>query len=233
VTDVSQWGLLNDLWRYDPAADLWTWITGSDEFDQPGVYGTKGVADTQNVPGARTHAVSWIDLEGNLWLFGGSAPGWVFLNDLWKYDLGAGEWTWVSGSDSPGRPGVYGTKGIADPANVPGARTQAMPFRDPEGHLWLFGGAGYDSTGQNTVLNDLWMFDPVDGAWSWASGSRLGFEYSICGTKGETDPMNVPGARYHGVSWVDPLGGFWLFGGYGNGSNSSLRYLSDLWKGIR
>jgi hypothetical protein len=36
-----------------------------------GVYGTKGVAASSNVPSARTSAISWIDSSNNLWLFGG------------------------------------------------------------------------------------------------------------------------------------------------------------------
>ena len=48
-----------------------------------------------------------------------------------------------------------------------------------------------------------------------------------------TDPSNIPGARYGNVSWVDPLGNFWLFGGYGNNNYPyTLRFLSDLWKGL-
>jgi hypothetical protein len=32
-----------------------------------------------------------------------------------------------------------------------------VPFGDPGGRLWFFGGAGYDSAGDNTVLDDLWQ----------------------------------------------------------------------------
>ena len=231
----SGWGgLLNDLWRYDPTEDAWTWVSGSDTFDQPGVFGTRGVPDPGNVPGARTRAVSWIDLEGNLWLFGGSWPGWLHGNDLWKFEPATGLWTWVSGSDTPSQPGVYGTIGVPEAANVPGGRTLAVPFRDPGGLLWLFGGAGHDATGYNTFLNDLWKFDPATGRWTWVSGSPLGNQAGVYGTKGEPDPSNVLGARYYSVSWVDPLGNFWLFGGFGNNIYpNTLRLLSDLWQARR
>ena len=33
---------LNDLWRYDPDNDMWTWMSGSDIAEQSGTYGTKG-----------------------------------------------------------------------------------------------------------------------------------------------------------------------------------------------
>ncbi len=46
-------GYLNDLWRYDPATNQWTWMSGANTIDQVGVYGTKGVPAAANVPGAR------------------------------------------------------------------------------------------------------------------------------------------------------------------------------------
>jgi len=220
-------GMLNDLWKYDPSGGTWTWISGSDMIDQPGVYGTKGVADPDNMPGAKFRAASWVDPSGKLWLFGGGGPGYDHFNDLWKFDPATYEWTWVSGSDLAGQAGVYGTKGLADPLNVPGGRGLALSFRDPGGKLWLFGGAGYDATGDNTLLNDLWMFDPATCQWTWVAGSELGFQAGIYGIKGEGDPANMPGARFYGVSWVDAASSFWLFGGWYNG------FLSDLWRGVR
>lgn len=62
-------GYLNDLWKFDGTD--WIWISGSNETNQYGYYGMKGVADPQNVPGAREHAYSWIDSKNNLYLFGG------------------------------------------------------------------------------------------------------------------------------------------------------------------
>ena len=62
-------GELNDLWKFD--GKYWTWISGSNDTDQDGNYGQKGVAAATNIPGARVGAVSWIDIINNLWLFGG------------------------------------------------------------------------------------------------------------------------------------------------------------------
>jgi len=46
------------------------------------------VTDPINVPGARYGSFSWIDVSGELWLFGGSgydaSGSWNDLNDLWK-----------------------------------------------------------------------------------------------------------------------------------------------------
>ena len=71
MATVAVLGHLNDLWRYDPETNQWTWVSGSNTRNQVGVYGTKGVPDAANVPGARSDSISWTDSTGNLWLFGG------------------------------------------------------------------------------------------------------------------------------------------------------------------
>ena len=48
-------------------------MSGANTTGQVGVYGTKGVPDAANVPGAREESISWTDSHGNLWLFGGMA----------------------------------------------------------------------------------------------------------------------------------------------------------------
>jgi N-acetylneuraminic acid mutarotase len=221
-------GNLNDLWKFDGTS--WTWISGSNVIIQPGVYGTRGVAAPANVPGARAQAASWIDSSGSLWLFGGSgydsAGDQGSLNDLWKFD--GTEWTWISGSDVTYQPGFYGTKGEADPANVPGARSQAASWIDSSGNLWLFGGYGRDSAGVSGELNDLWKFDGT--SWTWISGSDIRLEPGIYGAKGEADPANIPGARAHAASWIDSSGNLWLFGGSGYDSAGDFGSLNDLWK---
>lgn len=54
-----------------------------------GVYGTVGVPSAANMPGSRHGAVSWVDQNGNFWLFGGNAldaTGNIGLpNDMWVY----------------------------------------------------------------------------------------------------------------------------------------------------
>ena len=59
-----------------------------------------------------------------------------------------------------GNSGVYGTQGTVAYTNVPGAREYAVSWRDASGNLWLFGGCGYDSTGTEGTLNDLWEYQP-------------------------------------------------------------------------
>ncbi|NTV80649.1 MAG: hypothetical protein HGA24_04410 [Candidatus Aminicenantes bacterium] len=43
-------------------------------------------------------------------------------------------------------------------------------------------------------------------------------------------PSNTPGSRYTTVSWRDPQGQFWLFGGIGFNSAGYESDLNDLWR---
>ena len=54
----------------------WTWMGGSNTTNQPGVYGKKGNASVENIPGARYGAVGWYDSSREeFWLFGGYGYG--------------------------------------------------------------------------------------------------------------------------------------------------------------
>ncbi|MCU1300079.1 MAG: hypothetical protein JWQ87_363 [Candidatus Sulfotelmatobacter sp.] len=145
-------GDLSDVWAY--SAGQWKWMGGSDLAAQPGVYGTQGTAAAANFPGARNSAVGISDAAGNFWLFGGlglgstTTPGQ--LSDLWKYGA-AGQWTWMSGPSIPDQPGIYGTLGVSDPNNIPGARIGSSGWSDAAGNLWIFGGS--------TKYNDLWKYE--------------------------------------------------------------------------
>jgi hypothetical protein len=218
--------LLNDLWKFD--GTNWTWVSGDSTVNKPGGYGTKGIAAGTNKPGARYGSISWTDSTGNLWLFGGHGydryGGIGYLDDLWKFD--SANWTWVSGGDSiQNEPGVYGTKGVANETNKPGARSGSISWTDSTDNLWLFGGYGYDRYGGIGYLNDLWKFDGAN--WTWISGDSTVNKPGAYGTKGVAASSNKPGGRHGGISWIDSTDNLWLFGGYGTGFFGGL---NDLWK---
>lgn len=232
---VGGTGALNDLWKFNPTTGQWTWVAGSDAINQAGIYGTKGTPTTTTTPGARMHAVSWIDSTNTLWLFGGegydsAGAGLLYLNDLWKLNIGTGQWTWVSGNNVAGQAGVYGTKGTADSANVPGGRTGAAAWIDNANTLWLFGGFGFGSASSGSGhLNDLWKFNPATGQWTWVAGSNAANQAGTYGTKGSAAADNVPGARQTAAAWIDNSNTLWLFAGNGYASVGTGN-LNDLWK---
>ena len=221
-------GPLNDLWRY--SAGEWTWMGGSDLAVQKGTYGTLGSPAASNIPGGENSTVTWTDWSGNVWLFGGqgydSAGTFGDLNDLWKYS--GGEWTWMGGSNVANQAGTYGTLGTAAATNIPGARALSVTWTDASGNVWLFGGNGYDSAGTTGELNDLWKYS--NGEWTWMGGSNVANQKGIYGTLGTAAASNIPGARDSAVTWTDPSGNVWLFGGFGDDSAGTLGELNDLWK---
>src|ERR1022692_4416583 len=179
TNDTINW--YNDLWKFDPSLGTygeWTWMSGSSSTSyQSGVYGTLGTPATGNVPGGRLYASSWIDNNGNLWLFGGSggdaetAGGW--FNDLWVFDPSTNLWAWMGGVSGIGsnkwlsgegyiygQPGFYGTVDVPEPSNDPGARQTTTTWTDNSGNLWLFGGEGFDGNGNFSFLNDMWVYPP-------------------------------------------------------------------------
>ena len=134
------------------------------------------VSTTGALPGSRWGASGWTDAGGNLWLFGGwgldstGTNGNGALNDLWVYTPNStagqpGTWTWIKGSNTGAANGLYGslTRPYLTFVNwTPGGRSNATHWVDGNGQLWLFGGAGYDSTSTsgNGYLNDMWRYLP-------------------------------------------------------------------------
>ncbi len=221
---TSRGGDLDDLWKY--SAGEWTWMSGSSISNEPPQFGTLGVGGSGNVPGARSSAATWVDATGSLWLFGGNANGLGLTNDLWRYS--AGNWTWMGGSNLGDQAGVYGTLGIAASGSFPGARQVPMCWTDTSGNFWLFGGSGYDSTGAQGSLNDLWKYNA--GEWTWMGGSNTVNAQGTYGAQGMAAIGNIPGARSIGASWIDASGDLWLFGGFGYDSTGAEDALNDLWK---
>lgn len=222
---------MNDLWKYSKGE--WTWMGGSKAGGQHGVYGTMGIADPSNMPGGRSDSIIWLDRSGKLWLFGGigydqSSPYNGELNDLWEYS--DGEWTWMAGDKVEQQAGNYGAEGVASPMNLPSARVGAYGWIDATGNLWVFGGAGIDSTGAGTILNDLWEYSPSSGEWTWVSGSDVGNKPGVYGTKGLVAATNMPGGRQYGIAWADAEGNAWIFGGNGLDATGGAGGLNDLWE---
>jgi N-acetylneuraminic acid mutarotase len=187
----GNFGLLNDLWEFQPSSQEWTWISGSSTLPascagsttlpcgQPGVYGSSGSAAAGNIPGGRLLASYWSDRSGNFWLFGGEGfdtnQNLGELNDLWEFNHTTNQWTWIGGGSTVGgnggQPGGYGTLGSAAAANIPGGRDSATNWTDKSGQLWIYGGEGFDGQGNYGQLNDLWEFDPITSEWTWTGGS--------------------------------------------------------------
>ncbi len=218
------------LWKYDPLVNEWTWMKGPTVTNAPGVYGTQGVSNPANYPGARTNgACTWVDASGNLWLFGGNgydAAGVAGqLNDLWKYTISSNEWTWMKGPNTANDPGFFGTQGVSNIANLPPSRKEtSCAWTDNAGDLWLYGGA--DAIAR---WGDLWKYTISSNEWTWMKGSNTTNPPAVYGTLGVANPANTPGGRWVYASWKDLAGNLWLSSG-NTGSVTFILAVNDLWK---
>jgi hypothetical protein len=206
---------------------------------QPGVYvAVPALPYPTPTPGGRVGAATWTDGSGNLWLFGGKTPGAHFLNDLWEYNTSAfnganlnpylyttalGQWNFIAGADVVDQQGTYSGAGA-----VPGARVNSVSLQDSAGNFWLFGGYGFDGSGNIGYLNDLWEY--TAGKWVFVSGSALANQNGVYGTQGTASATNIPGGRHEAVGWIDASGNIWIFGGEGEDSVGTANgILNDLW----
>lgn len=257
-------GFSNQLWKYVPGSctsgqpcGTWTFVKGTDPLADAGAsgslstYTTRGIGNSTNTPSSRYGSHTWVDSDGNLWLFGGLGydsldnQNLYDLNDLWVYSPSLNEWTYVSGNVTESvTPTVSsaGTIGLTVSSNYPSERDQGYAWNDGNGNFWLFGGEtandipGYQDPIQGFILlNDLWQYTPnrchtisshnncQPGNWTWMSGTQLKNQLGIYGTEGKSSSSNIPGCRFAGNgTWVDSRGSLWMFGGYG--SDSAYRH---------
>ncbi|MBP6730960.1 MAG: T9SS type A sorting domain-containing protein [Chitinophagales bacterium] len=217
----------NDLWRYNIATDEWTWMKGADTSNQSSIYGTKGIAASNNVPGARIAYASWTDANGNFWLFGGYRHYPAYNNnDMWRYEPASNNWTWISGTNVPNSIGNYGPFCTSSVNYVPTGRFETRArWKDACGNFWLYGGAM--STSLNPSYFDLWTFNPTTFMWTRLKGSNTTNASPNYGIQGVGANSSTPGARSGACGWQSNNGDLYLFGG---SSYLIHNHFNDLWK---
>lgn len=199
-------GFYNDLWRFNIASGNWAWISGDTVQNKIAVFGTLGIPAATNKPGARAYGNGWIDSNNQLWLTGGQGYNLVsntFTNDLWKYNIAADQWTWVSGAQSIPLP-HFGTMGVSAPTNTPGGRYSGISWMAPGDKMWLFGGQALGTNG-NFFMNDLWKFEPILCA--TATISLQPANSSVCA--GANASFVIAASNVISYQWQENTGATW------------------------
>lgn len=205
----------------------WAWEGGLQTGSAPANYGTINVSSVSNYPGSLGYGISWVDNNGDFWLFGGKPnSNGDLTNAAWVYSRSTKQWTWMSGESTLNSLGNYGTQGVTASSNSPRARWLFTGQFDKKNNvLWVFGGAVKSSN--TSYLNDLWKYDLTTKQWTWMSGESVANNsVGNFGSKGVSSASNTPPALTGGSSWLDSSGNFWIYGG----ANSSWGYYSALWK---
>lgn len=213
----------------------WAWVNGSNQINPLPVFGAQGIAAPSNSPGGRGFACSCFNAAtGTFWLFGGwSTPvpnnnSSYYSQDLWKYELATGQWTWMKGPSTVNTAGIYGTLGVPAAANNPGSRISGVMWVDNAGDLWLFGGFGYIGSSLGS-FNDLWKYDVSTNEWTWMKGSNALNSIGNYGVQGIPALGNNPPARHGAKGFKDSQGNLCLFGGSSQYPNSILGR-NDIWR---
>lgn len=183
----------SDLWQYNPVINQWALVDGTLNTFEPAVYGVQGVPSPSSIPSNARHGhPAWKDNNGNLWLYGIN-----FSDDLWKFDISTNMWIWVKGSGGGFGTPVYGTQGVPDISNSPGALDEIdCNWTDNTGNLWLY-------THEDGVL---WKYTIGNNMWTWVKGTiGSGANY---GTIGQLGAGNEPGL-FAGSPMVGTLFTMW------------------------
>jgi gliding motility-associated-like protein len=208
------------LWKFDPQLNQWAWVEGTPASSfVPPVYGIQDVSSPLNTPGSRNVYCSWKSSIDELYFYGnGDFSGAVAGTycDLWKYNIGTGEWTWMSGLA-----GAQYPMPVQAPVSICVPSATDFPVRGMEQHLEaeqrgcdLF----YTYGGNNT----LFRYNAATDEWTLLYDDPLG---TVVLGNFQTPSSNVrPGYHAGGVAWVDNSGNFWLYGGLATGSDELFRF---------
>jgi gliding motility-associated-like protein len=218
----------NDLWKYNPITNNWTWIRGDDlSGTATGNYGVLGVPSPLNDPPNLGYGANcWTDATGDLWLFGGySTNNNITGDNIWRYNIASNQWTWMGGTGiGAGVNSIYGSLGVENSINTPGARYECKSGWVFNNRLWLFGGMDNNFN----TKNDIWSYNISNNLWAWQGGSQSTNFIGNFGTLGIVAPTNEPPARASYTKWQD-ANNFYLFAGITNFGMDSLG-LNDIWK---
>lgn len=187
---------LHDLWYFSTTSNAWTKVH-------------KDVS-----PKARAFAASWVDINGDAWIYGGQSRGSV-LSDLWQFKNNAWTLKYRNGTSESNQNAVFPVIGGH---GFPGSVHSAAAWTYGNG-LFMFGGKTV-ADGKPGLSNNVWKFDIASNTWQYIAGTASLSAGSLSG----------PGARYSTVASIDKSGKVAVFGGSGYDSPvASAHVLGDTW----
>ncbi|MCA6364357.1 MAG: gliding motility-associated C-terminal domain-containing protein [Bacteroidetes bacterium] len=215
----------SDMWKYDPATNWWTCMSGNGTPNVPANFGTQQVPATTNTPGGRGTFSSWKDAQGRFWLYGGLAFPIFTMSDMWMYDPVTNLWTWMAGANFPDPPSTFQTQCQFTSAYPQGRYESRACWTDECGYFWSWGGLSLAGE-----LEDLWVFDPLTNQFNWISGTLALSQPGNYGILQVPAATNYPQSAGGSASFQDLAGNLWMFGGgmnLGNTTNALWRYQRD------
>jgi len=164
-------------------------------------------------------------------------------------DCAHNDWTWIDGTktaayDTKPQYGSFPTTApttIPNPfTNTPGNRLGGAGWTDKNGNLWLFGGEGFELSGNTSpsnyagVMSDMWVCEMIGGDFcQWqlvggydptVSGKTTVGALIIAAAQSGVGYGSVPFPRWGAATWTDASGNFLMFGG-----NDGGQLVNDFW----
>lgn len=201
----------------------WTWMKGSNT-NMTAVYGVQGVPAAANTPPNPDGAAEWVDLNGNLWFYGGEWVNSTLVNpiahvqDLWMYNISTNMWTWINGPGTSGNGNpIYGVVGSYGATTIPRGTwsyshcCKNITWTDLNGDLWM---TMYDiGQFQNNNMNtgsSTWKYSIALN--QWACMHKGGYSPGVVGVP---NPNNSPQPASSSAAWVADDGNLWFYGAFG------------------
>jgi hypothetical protein len=209
--------LLNDLWLFVIEKNTWQQVH-------------KNTDPRENsAPSPRVESAHWIDVNRNLWLFGGREAGSErnyngFQNDLWCYNIEKKEWKLIEPKQNQN-----------NEKHKPDPRIQSANFLGDESKLILFGGLGESKT-RNYFggYSDIWIYNIKENIWHKKENEKAENTIEIYekqyGVSGFENPETHPGFRIKPSYWQDKEGFCWLYGGQTIITSESINSEPYIWR---
>ncbi|MEP7127472.1 MAG: kelch repeat-containing protein [Chitinophagales bacterium] len=221
------WEYYSDLWKYNIATNMWTWMGGSNEVDQNGNNGIKGIPSITNLPKSRSCNCTWTDTAGNFYLFGGNTfwPLSELFDDVWRYSPNTKEWTWLSGLDTTDSHGFIDEYCEYSNENLPISRAQSACIKLNNDEIFMFGGF-VRWTPSASITRDVWKYKISTNEWKiiWGDSVHVPGNFGI---QGVYSPTNDPPSREGASCWKGNNDTVWIYGG---NYNISWNSMADLWR---
>ena len=192
-------GLENDVWKFNPITNNWTWVAGprtpwdTGDFHYPCQWKGRPDARTEN----RTPAP-----------FGCSNNFIAYFTDVWMFNSDSLKWKMLREANDTTH---FGIRRLPSPENFPPARSGSATWLDKNSNLWVFGGIGGAGAGYAYGhLNDMWEFIP-NASCAGVSPFTGNIHYqlqqnAICQGSSTQVTVSVPYTQIYppgDVSWID------------------------------
>ncbi len=157
TTDMETYGTHNSLWKYNMATNNWTWLRGHITTNRPAFFGKKGIEHSDNIPEGKWNTLVWSE-NGLIKTFGGRTNQAGNSLDIWKYNPGSNNFTWIDGKSLHFKSWSGNTSAYVENETVPSIFNMVLPYG---GTTWGEKGSKlwYLSRGSTGLLSKMWEYD--------------------------------------------------------------------------